>query len=91
MKLAAEVSDMSEEMRLALKGGTSAIISRLSLVLKEGQKDGSIPFTGSPQAAARTLYQFWMGASVMWKISRDRVAFSNADSATERILSGEPI
>lgn len=91
VKLGAEVSDISEEMRLALKSGTSAIISRLVRVLKEGRTDGSMSFSGDPKAAAHTLYQLWMGASVMSKISHDRVAFTNANAATERILSGEPV
>ena len=91
VKLGAEVSDMSEEMRLALKSGTAGIIARLSRVIKEGKSDGSIPITGNPIAAANALYQLWMGASVMWKISRDRTAFSNANAATERILSGEAL
>ena len=90
VKLGAEVSDMSEEMRLALKSGTSAIISRLARVLREGRADGSMSFSGDARAAAHTLYQLWMGASVMSKISHDRMAFTNANAATERILSGEP-
>ena len=65
VKLGAEVSDMSEDMRLALRAGTSAIVSRLSRVLKEGVADGSISICGSPNATAQTLYQLWMGASVM--------------------------
>jgi TetR/AcrR family transcriptional repressor of nem operon len=91
VKLGAEVSDMSEEMRLALKSGTAAIIARLSRVIREGKSDGSIPIAGSPVATANALYQLWMGASVMWKISHDRTAFSNASAATERILSGEAL
>lgn len=91
VKLGPEVSDMSEEMRLALKSGTSAIISRLARVLKEGRTDGSMSFSGDPKAAAHTLYQLWIGASVMSKISHDHVAFTNANAATERILSGEPV
>ena len=89
VKLGAEVSDMSEDMRLALKAGTSAIISRLSLVLREGVADGSIAISGSPNATAQTLYQLWMGASLISKISHDRTAFTNANAATERILAGE--
>ncbi len=89
VKLGAEVSDMSEEMRLALKTGTSAIISRLARVIKEGKSDGSIPIIASPQATAHTLYELWMGASVMSKISHDRSAFNTALAATDRILSGE--
>ena len=89
VKLGAEVSDMSEDMRLALKIGTSAIISRISRVLKEGVADGSIAISGTPGATAQTLYQLWMGASLMSKISHDRGAFANANAATERILAGE--
>ena len=91
VKLGAEVSDMSEEMRLALKAGTAAIVSRLSRVLKEGIADGSITISGSPGATAQTLYQLWMGASVLTKISHDRSAFMNANAATERILAGEAL
>ena len=89
VKLGAEVSDMSEEMRLALKIGTSAIISRLARVIKEGKSDGSTPILTSPQATAHALYELWMGASVMWKISHDRGAVNTALAATDRILSGE--
>jgi TetR/AcrR family transcriptional repressor of nem operon len=89
VKLGAEVSDMSEEMRLALKSGTSAIISRLARVIKEGKSDGSISIISSPTATAHTLYELWIGASVMSKISRDRGAFNTAIAATDRILSGE--
>ena len=88
VKLGAEVSDMSEDMRLALKAGTSEILSRLACVLKEGVADESIAITGSPASTAQTLYSLWMGASVMFKISHDRSVFTNANAATERILSG---
>ncbi len=91
VKLGAEVSDMSEDMRLALKTGTSAIIAKLSRVLKEGLADGSIAISGSPGATAQTLYQLWMGASVITKISHDRAAFLNANATTERILAGQAL
>ena len=91
VKLGAEVSDMSEDMRLALKVGTAAVVARLSRVLKEGVADGSIAIAGSPSATAQTLYQLWMGASVISKISRERGAFVNANAATERILAGETL
>ncbi len=91
VKLGAEVSDMSEEMRLALKTGTAAVIARLARVIKEGKSDGSVSIVGSPAVVAHTLYQLWMGASIMWKISHDRAAFKTALAATERILSGESL
>jgi TetR/AcrR family transcriptional repressor of nem operon len=91
VKLGAEVSDMSEEMRLALNSGTAAVIGRLARVIKEGKVDGSVSVTGSPSVAAHTLYELWMGASVMWKISHDRACFRNALAATEKILSGKAL
>ena len=91
VKLGAEVSDMSEDMRLALKVGTAAIVARLSRVLKEGAADGSIAISGGANTTAQTLYQLWMGASVIFKISHDRGAFANANAATERILAGEAL
>ncbi len=91
VKLGAEVSDMSEDMRLVLKAGTSAIVARLARVLKEGVADGSIAISGSPGATAQTLYHLWMGASLISKISRDRAAFVQANAATARILAGEAL
>ena len=88
VKLGAEVSDLSEEMRLALKNGTTAIISRLARVIKEGKADGSISIRGSAMTTADQLYELWMGASVMFKISRDRRPFNVALAATNQILSG---
>ena len=76
-------------MRLALKNGTSTIIARIARVIKEGKSDGSIPIVASPRATAHTLYELWMGASVMSKISHDPAAFNTALAATDRILSGE--
>ncbi len=52
VKLGAEVSDMSEEMRLALKRGTSAIIAKLTRVLTEGRADGSISVSGDASSHA---------------------------------------
>src|SRR3954471_3657265 len=71
VKLAAEVADLSEAMRLALKQGTSGIISRLAAVIGRGVADGALAVDGSPEYLAEMLYQQWLGASVMVKIVRD--------------------
>lgn len=91
VKLGAEVSDMSEDMRLALKNGTSAIISRLARVIKEGKTDGSVTTATNAAITANTIYELWMGASVMFKITHDRGTFNRAVAATNRILSGEAV
>lgn len=87
VKLGAEVSDMSEEMRLALKKGTSAIIERMGRVIEGGVRDGSITSTRTPHHLAETLYQLWMGASVMYKITREGKPFDEAMAATEHLLT----
>ena len=89
VKLGAEVSDISEDMRVALKNGTSSIINRLSRVVKEGLADGSIESSRDPHDLAETLYQLWLGASTMAKIVRSAVPFDRAMTATDQILSGK--
>src|ERR1700712_2467271 len=70
VKLAAEVSDLSEAMRLALKGGTAAIIERLSRSIAAGVTEGSLTVESEPHTTAEDLYHVWLGASLMAKIVR---------------------
>ena len=87
VKLGAEVSDISEDMRVALKHGTSAIIDRLSHVVEQGMADGSIKSSRSPDDLAETFYQLWLGASIMAKIARASDPFDAALAATEQALT----
>lgn len=89
VKLGAEVSDISEDMRVALKNGTSSIISRMSRLVMEGLGDGSITTARRPDDVAETLYQLWLGASIMTKIARNSTPFDVAMLASDHILSGE--
>lgn len=85
VKLAAEVSDLSEGMRKVLEQGTDRIIARIARTLDEGIADGSLkPWTESREAAA-ILYQLWMGASLRAKITRDRKPLETALFATIRM------
>ncbi|PSW33343.1 TetR family transcriptional regulator [Photobacterium phosphoreum] len=70
VKLSAEVSDLSEPMREALKNGAYSIVNLIALCINDGIKDGSITVKDS-QLAAQTLYQLWLGASLFYKISQD--------------------
>ncbi|WP_025290848.1 TetR/AcrR family transcriptional regulator [Sphingomonas sanxanigenens] len=88
VKLGAEVSDISEGMRTALKHGTSAIIARLSRVVAQGQADGSIEASRPPGDLAESLYQLWLGASIMAKIARSGDPFDAALAATDQALTG---
>ncbi|MFG3448500.1 TetR/AcrR family transcriptional regulator [Stenotrophomonas sp. NPDC047960] len=78
VKLGAEVADLSQSMRATLQRGTAGIISRLATVLEAGAREGSLSFAGNPQAMAQSLYELWLGASLMAKIVRNRQPFDNA-------------
>lgn len=86
VKLAAEVSDLSEAMRVVLERGTDRIIARLALAIDEGVKDGSLPSRADAHALAATLYQLWLGASLRAKITRNRDPLESALTATLHLL-----
>ncbi|ALM86028.1 TetR/AcrR family transcriptional regulator [Bordetella sp. N] len=86
VKLGAEVADLSEAMRLALKKGTAGIVDRLAAAIETGVAEGSLSIDSSPRVAAQSLYQLWLGASVMVKIVRDMQPFDTAMAATRQTL-----
>ncbi|MEV0826743.1 TetR/AcrR family transcriptional regulator [Nonomuraea rubra] len=86
VKLGAEVADLSESMRLALKEGTEAIADRIERTITAGLEDGSLSIDGDPLAVAQVLYDMWLGASVMVKIHRNLAPLDNAMAATRRLL-----
>jgi TetR/AcrR family transcriptional repressor of nem operon len=86
VKLAAEVADLSEAMRLALKSGTAGIIDRLAEAIERGNADGSLKTKLEPSSLAQTLYQMWLGASLMAKITRDMAPIHNAMATTRSLL-----
>jgi TetR/AcrR family transcriptional repressor of nem operon len=90
VKLAAEVSDLSEPMRLALKRGTAGIIDRVTGAIQAGVAEGSLKVEAEPRATAETLYHLWLGASLMAKIERTEAPFEAAMTTTRRILEPRP-
>lgn len=86
VKLAAEVSDLSEAMRSVLDYGTARIIARLTRAIEAGVADGSLASQPDASAMATTLYQLWLGASLRAKITRDRVPLEYALTATRGLL-----
>ena len=86
VKLGAEVADLSEAMRLTLKRGTTAIIDRLERAIEIAMMEGSLSVDGDPRDEAQSLYQLWLGASVMAKVTRSGQPFETAMSTTRRIL-----
>ncbi|MFE1029737.1 TetR/AcrR family transcriptional regulator [Streptomyces sp. NPDC058818] len=86
VKLGAEVSDLSETMRLAMKAGTAAIVDRIERAITDGLGDGSIVIDGDPRGTAEALYDMWLGASVMSKIHRSLAPLDTAMAATRQLL-----
>lgn len=86
VKLAGEVSDLSDTMRITLRDGTDQIVKRVARVIEAGVADGSVPLL-DPQMTAQTLYQMWLGASLLGKLHRDTAALENAMVFTRKLLS----
>lgn len=86
VKLGAEVSDLSEPMRLALDRGTSRTIALLADAIGRGVEDASLTVTQAPQSLARSLYALWLGTSVMSKITRTSAPFDQALLLTRQLL-----
>lgn len=89
VKLGAEVSDLSEPMRLALQRGTSRTIELLATALQHGEQDGSLMLEQPAESLARRLYALWLGTSVMGKITRTTAPFDEALGLTRQLL-GHP-
>ena len=90
VKLGAEVADLSEPMRLTLKTGTAAIMARMTRMVGDGVADGSVGVTGAAEDVAASLYQLWLGASVMAKIVRTHAPFDTALRSTRQLLGLTP-
>ncbi|MET3383783.1 MULTISPECIES: TetR/AcrR family transcriptional regulator [Variovorax] len=95
VKLGAEVCDLSESMRAALARGTRGITDRLARCIEAGRADGSLQ--AAPQAKeqdaqgiAVALYQRWLGASLLAKITRDRASLDMAMRDTRQLLGLSP-
>ncbi|MGY2685550.1 hypothetical protein ACVWVZ_004884 [Pseudomonas tolaasii] len=89
VKLGAEVSDLSEPMRLALQRGTARTIACIAQALQQGIDDGSVLTEQQPHPLASRLYALWLGSSVMNKITRTTAPFDEALWLTRQLL-GSP-
>ncbi|WP_406841769.1 TetR/AcrR family transcriptional regulator (plasmid) [Streptomyces sp. AHU1] len=86
VKLGAEVADLSESMRLALKEGTSVIVDRIERTIASGLEDGSLSIDGEAREVAQALYDMWLGASIMAKIHRSLTPLDSVTATTRRLL-----
>ncbi|WP_070106144.1 TetR/AcrR family transcriptional regulator [Burkholderia plantarii] len=90
VKLGAEVADMSETMRATLNRGTAGIVSRLARAIEAGVAEGSLSIEGEARQVAQSLYQLWLGASIMVKIVRNVQPFEMALGTTRQMLHLAP-
>ncbi|MGX9189094.1 TetR/AcrR family transcriptional regulator [Stenotrophomonas sp. Ker107b] len=87
VKLGPEMCDLSEDMRTVLRKGTDAIIQRITRCAARGQADGSIsPAIPAPELA-ESLYQLWLGASLLAKLNDSTTPFDTALTASRTLLS----
>jgi len=86
VKLGADVSDLSEAMRLSLKAGTAEIIKRLSTAIKAANEEGSFEISSDPTVIAESVFHLWLGASVMVKIVKNTKPFESAMHTTRQLF-----
>lgn len=86
VKLAAEVADLSDAMRLTLRDGTDRIVDRIAGAIETGVADGSLPALEA-RPTAQMLYQLWLGASLLGKLHRNSQALDNAMRFTRQLLT----
>lgn len=86
VKLSAEVADLSEAMRLTLRDGAERVVARITTCIEQGQADQCLP-DGDARQLAETLYQLWLGASLLNKLQRTGQSLDTAMTTTKRLLS----
>lgn len=86
VKLSAEVSDLSESMRLALRQGADKTIQAIADCIDIGIQDGSIPPNGDSALLARQIYYLWNGASLLNKLYQDQAALTQSLTYTQHLL-----
>ena len=86
VKLGAEVSDLSDYMRQVLEDGTDRVIERLTRELKRARQNGEMAADGDASELAASLYQMWLGASMLAKVTQDDRPLQSALSTTRRLL-----
>mgnify|MGYP003669861918 FL=1 len=62
------------------------MIARIAGCIEQGQADGSLP-SGEAFSKATALYQLWLGASLLSKLSRDSRPLESAMDTTMLMLS----
>lgn len=86
VKLAAEVSDLSEPMRMALTNGMQRISTQIADTIRTAQSQSQFPAEINAAQLAESLYGMWVGASILTKVSRNMTAMDLAYKQTKQML-----
>lgn len=86
VKLAAEVSDLSEDMRIIMAQGTDILTQHISDLIRQGELEQSIRVNAAADAVAQVLYQMWLGAALLSKLHKNKSALEQALEASEFML-----
>jgi TetR/AcrR family transcriptional repressor of nem operon len=86
VKLSAEVTDLSELMRITLKNGTDRVIARLAQCVQEGISKGEFPAHLDAKSITAEIYYMWVGATLLTKVSHTREPLERAMDATKARL-----
>lgn len=73
---------------MALLQGAKRIIATIAECIEAGNRDGSVKVSNSDQTA-QLLYNLWLGASLMSKLTQDKNALNLAMQTTDSILTGK--
>lgn len=88
VKLSAEVSGLSEPMRIALLKGATMINVKIAECIQRGIDDQSIHVTDA-QRTAENLYYLWIGAALMGKLDAMNHRLPRLLEDTRAILKGK--
>ncbi|MBR7793016.1 TetR/AcrR family transcriptional regulator [Undibacterium sp. FT147W] len=86
VKLAAEVSDLSEPMRAVLSVGMRGICTQIAETIRLAQAEGSVSAALNAEESATSLYSMWVGASLLAKVHHERQPLTQALKQTELLL-----
>jgi TetR/AcrR family transcriptional repressor of nem operon len=87
VKLAAEVSDLSEPMRAALAIGMNDITQHIADLIRTAQSENSILSKSDAGELASALYGMWIGASLLAKVRQDLHPLAIAYQQTKVLLN----
>jgi TetR/AcrR family transcriptional repressor of nem operon len=86
VKLAAEVCDLSEPMRVELSAGMNRIVAYLAAAIREAQADGSLKQQVDAEQLAESLYAMWVGASLLARANGSNAPLERAYRQTEQMM-----